>query len=166
MRNFLHGFWRQKAKIGVVLVTLLLVLWLVVAWQRAVLLLGDPEPVAKAIGAAYLVLPAIGAWALVRELFFGIRTEEMARVLEAEGGLPVDDLPRTPSGRIVRQAADEKFPLYQAQAEAAPADWRSWFRLSCAYDAAGDRTRARRSMRDAAKLYSGHRASTSPRDVS
>ena len=48
---------------------------------------------AKAIGAAYLVLPVIGAWALVRELLFGARTEQMATVLEAEGGLPEDNLP-------------------------------------------------------------------------
>ncbi len=61
---------------------------------------------AKAIGAAYLVLPVIGAWALIRELLFGARTEQMAKVLEAEGGLPVDNLPRTPAGRIVRAAAD------------------------------------------------------------
>ena len=57
---------------------------------------------AKAIGAAYLVLPVIGAWALIRELLFGARTEQMAKILEAEGGLPVDDLPRTPAGRIIR----------------------------------------------------------------
>ena len=42
-----------------------------------------------------------------------------------------------------------------AEAEAAPEDWRSWFRLSCAYDAAGDRKRARASMRDAVKLFRG-----------
>ncbi|MFP5313070.1 MAG: hypothetical protein ACLGH7_11835, partial [Actinomycetes bacterium] len=72
---------------------------------------------------------------------------------EAEGGLPVDELPRTPGGRIVRAAADAEFEKYRAEAEAAPGDWRSWFRLSCAYDAAGDRKRARASMRDAVKLF-------------
>jgi hypothetical protein len=109
--------------------------------------------VAKAIGAAYLVLPVIGAWALIRELLFGARTEQMARVLEAEGGLPEDNLPRTPAGRIIRAAADQEFEKYRAETEAAPNDWRSWFRLSCAYDASGDRKRARSSMRDAARLF-------------
>ena len=146
---------RQRVKIGVALVTVLLVFWLVVALQRSVLLLGDPDPVAKAIGAAYLLLPGVGAWAMIRELLFGARTERMARQLEAEGGLPVDDLPRTPAGRIVRSAADEAFPAYRAEVEADPENWRSWFRLSCAYDAAGDRKRARRAMRDAGKLYAG-----------
>lgn len=153
------GFYRQhKVKVGVVLITALLVFWLVVAFQRSFLLLGDPEPVAKALGVGYLLLPCIGAWALIRELLFGARTEQMARRLDAEGGLPVDDLPRTPAGRIVRSAADAAFPAFQAEVEADPENWRSWFRLSCAYDAAGDRKRARRAMRDAAKLYRQHGA--------
>jgi hypothetical protein len=144
---------KNRTKIWVGAVTLLLVFYLVVSFQRSVLLLTDAEPVAKAIGAGYLVLPVIGAWALIRELLFGARTEQMARVLEAEGGLPVDTLPRTPAGRIVRSAADQEFEKYRAETEAAPDDWRSWFRLSCAYDAAGDRKRARSSMRDAVRLF-------------
>lgn len=144
---------KNRTKIWVGAVTLLLVFYLVVSFQRSVLLLLDSNGVAKAIGAAYLVLPLIGAWAMVRELLFGARTEQMARILEAEDGLPVDNLPRTPAGRIIREGADQEFELYRAEAEAAPADWRSWFRLSCAYDAAGDRKRARASMRDAVKLF-------------
>jgi hypothetical protein len=149
------AFRKNRTKIWVGAVTLLLVFYLVVSFQRSVLLLMDSNPAAKAIGAAYLVLPIIGAWAMIRELLFGARTEQMAKVLEAEGGLPVDELPRTPGGRIVRSAADAEFEKYRAEAEAAPGDWRSWFRLSCAYDAAGDRKRARASMRDAVKLFRG-----------
>ena len=48
----------------------------------------------------------------------------MAKVLEAEGGLPADNLPRTPAGRIVRAAADQEFEKYRAETEAAPDDWR------------------------------------------
>ncbi|HEY8753931.1 MAG TPA: hypothetical protein VIM40_09845 [Arthrobacter sp.] len=153
MGGFLAAFRKNRTKIWVGAVTLLLVFYLVVSFQRSVLLLLDSNPTAKAIGAAYLVLPVIGAWAMIRELMFGARTEKMARILEAEGGLPVDELPRTPAGRIVRSAADLEFEKYRAEAEAAPSDWRSWFRLSCAYDAAGDRKRARSSMRDAEKLF-------------
>ncbi len=113
MGNVLAGLKKNRTKIWVGAVTLLLVFYLVVSFQRSVLLLTDPNPVAKAIGAAYLVLPVIGAWALVRELLFGARTEQMAKVLEAEGGLPVDNLPRTPAGRIVREAADAEFEKYR-----------------------------------------------------
>lgn len=153
MKSLFGQLKKNRTKIWVGAVTLLLVFYLVVSFQRSVLLLTDAEPVAKAIGAGYLVLPVIGAWALIRELLFGARTEQMARVLEAEGGLPVDTLPRTPAGRIVRAAADQEFEKYRAETEAAPDDWRSWFRLSCAYDAAGDRKRARSSMRDAVRLF-------------
>ncbi|THJ67715.1 hypothetical protein E8P82_02420 [Arthrobacter echini] len=155
-------FREHRVKIGVLLVTALLVFWLVIAFQRSILLLGDPEPVAKAIGAGYLLLPCIGAWALIRELLFGAQTQRMARQLESEGGLPVDDLPRTPSGRIVRSAADEAFPAYQAEVEADPESWRGRFRLSLAYDMAGDRKRARQAMRDAGKLYRQHGVGMAP----
>jgi hypothetical protein len=153
MANVLTALKSNRTKIWVGAVTLLLVFYLVVSVQRSVLLMFDENLVAKAIGVAYLVLPVIGAWALVRELLFGARTERMAKVLEAEGGLPEDTLPRTPAGRIIREAADREFEKYRAEAEAAPEDWRSWFRLSCAYDAAGDRKRARASMRDAVRLF-------------
>jgi hypothetical protein len=156
MAGFLTAFRQSRTKIWVGAVTLLLVFYLVVSFQRSILLLADNNLAAKAIGAAYLVLPIVGAWALIRELMFGARTEQMARILEAEGGLPVDDLPRTPAGRIIRAAADQEFEKYKAEAEAAPDDWRSWFRLSCAYDAAGDRKRARASMRDAGRLFRGN----------
>ncbi|WP_422392005.1 hypothetical protein [Arthrobacter sp. N1] len=162
MVNAVDLYRRHKVKLGVLLVTALLVFWLAVAFQRSFLLLGDPEPVAKAIGAGYLLLPCIGAWALIRELLFGAQTQRMARQLDREGGLPVDDLPRTPAGRIVRSAADESFPAYQVEVESDPENWRSWFRLSCAYDAAGDRKRARRAMREAAKLHRQDGAASTP----
>lgn len=153
MANVLATFKANRTKIWVGAVTLLLVFYLVVSLQRSVLLLSDANLVAKALGLAYLVLPIVGAWALVRELLFGARTERLAKILEAEGGLPEDTLPRTPAGRIIREAADLEFEKYRAEAEAAPEDWRSWFRLSCAYDAAGDRKRARASMRDAVRIF-------------
>ena len=156
--SFFTGLFSNRAKLGVALVTLLLFFYLVVSAQRGWLLLTAPEISAKLMGLAYLVLPVVGAWALIRELMFGNRTEQMARILAEEGRLPVDNLPRTPAGRIVREAADAEFPRYKAETEAAPEDWRSWFRLSCAYDAAGDRTRARRTMRQAGRLYAGTRS--------
>jgi hypothetical protein len=116
---------------------------------RGVLMIGTGDPVAVGRGIAVLVLPLLGAYLVWRELQFGRQTEVLARELEASGGLPVDDLPRRPSGRIDRAAADEAFGRYKAEAEAAPDDWRVWFRLSTAYDAAGDRKRARATMRAA-----------------
>jgi Flp pilus assembly protein TadD len=55
----------------------------------------------------------------------------------------------------VRAAADEQFPRYQAEVTAAPESWRAWFRLGLAYDASGDRRRARHAIRTAISLHRG-----------
>ena len=149
-----------RAKVGVIIVTLGLVLYFWFTLQRAWIMLLDESLVAKGIGLALVALPIVGAWTLLRELLFGSQTERLADILEAEDGLPPDTLPRTPGGRIVRAAADEEFEKYRREADAAPDDWRSWFRLSCAYDAAGDRRRARATMRQAIGMEKVTRSSS------
>lgn len=145
----------SKAKIGAIIMVVLLGAYLVVMVNRGWILLTDSEPIAKVMGVALFVLPVIAVWAIVRELFFGAAMERLAKILEEEGGLPPDNLPRTPGGRIIREAADKEFEKYRSEAEADPDNWRSWFRLSCAYDASGDRKRARSTMRKAIKLHAG-----------
>jgi hypothetical protein len=130
----------------------LLVLYLAFIVQYAILLLRIDEPIAKGMGVALIVLPLVGAWALASELLFAVRAERLLRVLREDGGLPDDDLPRLPSGRIDPDAADAVFPRYQAEAEAAPQSWRAWLRLGLAYDASADRRRARWAMREAIRL--------------
>jgi ABC-type tungstate transport system substrate-binding protein len=130
----------------------LLVFYLALIGWRAVLFLASGEPAGIVIGVALLVLPVVGAWALVRELQFGRNSERLIRVLDDEGGLPVEELPVRASGRPVRAAADEDFPRYKAEVDAAPEDWRAWLRLGLAYDAAGDRRRARAAIRTAISL--------------
>ncbi|GAB3688252.1 hypothetical protein GCM10028814_29620 [Angustibacter aerolatus] len=53
----------------------------------------------------------------------------------------------------MRAAADAAFARYRAETEAAPDDWAAWYRLALAYDAAGDRRRARRATRTAIALH-------------
>lgn len=101
------------------------------------------------LGAGVLVVLAVGVAATLAEIRFGVRSAELARRLEAEGGLPEDLLPRRPSGRIVREAADEDFDRWREQARLSPQDWRVWYRLALAYDAARDRRRARAAVRRA-----------------
>ncbi|TDO60921.1 hypothetical protein EV651_107194 [Kribbella sp. VKM Ac-2571] len=139
----------MKAKQTAILLAVVFVAYAVLIGWRGVLLIKVGTPVPVVLGLAVLIIPLIGAYLVWREIQFGRRTEVLARELEAAGGLPVDDLPRRPSGRVDRAAADEAFGRYKAEAEAAPDDWRVWFRLSTAYDAAGDRKRAREAMRTA-----------------
>ena len=124
-------------------------LYLVAIAGRAWALITTDDVIAVVLGVAILALPLIGVWILWSEISFGVRTAQLGRALEASGGLPEDDLPKLPSGRVVREAADERFAVRQAGVEASPDDWGAWFRLSVAYDDAGDRKRARESMRTA-----------------
>jgi hypothetical protein len=123
--------------------------------QRAWVLLTSGELVAAVLGIALLVLPVIGVWVVVRELQFGRRTAQLGREMESLGVLPVDDLPRRPSGRVEREAADVRFAERQREVEQAPDDWTAWFRLAIAYDDAGDRRRAREAMRTAIARHDG-----------
>lgn len=130
----------------------LLLLYIVLVGQRAVLLVATGEPIAIVMGVALLVIPIIGLWALVRELLFGVRADKLGRRLGDEDALPDEELPVRPSGRPLREAADEVFPRYRAEVERAPEDWRAWYRLGLAYDGAGDRRRARQAIREAISL--------------
>ncbi|TFD58730.1 hypothetical protein E3T39_10095 [Cryobacterium suzukii] len=142
----------MKGKIAVVVMAALLVFYLVLVGVRAVLFIQSGEPVGIAIGLALLLLPLIGFWALAREVAFGIRSERLVRELDEQGGLPAADVPVRPSGRPYRDAADEQFPAAQAAVEAEPENWHAWLRLGLAYDASGDRKRARGAIRTAISL--------------
>lgn len=143
------GWW---GAVAVLVMTALTVLYVAFAVQYAIILLTATAPLAKGLGVALLVMPAIAVWYLVREGAFLLGGHRLLRRLEAEGALPVDDLPRLPSGRIDPEAAKERFPAFQAEAEVAPQSWRAWLRLALAYDAAGDRPRARWATRTAIRL--------------
>ncbi len=142
----------MKHKIAVGLLTALTLLFAGLALWSAIAFLSTDDWIARAIGISVIAIVAFGIWALVRELRFGASTEKLANILEAEGLLPEDNLPRV-RGRIDREAADQEFELYRAETEAAPENWRSWYRLGLAYDAAGDRKRARSALRDAITMY-------------
>jgi tetratricopeptide (TPR) repeat protein len=142
-----------KAIVGAVLVTALLALYV---WQvagRAAGLVRTGEPAAMAIGAGVLILPLLVVGLVGREFLLAGTVQRMADELAGSGRLPVDDLPRSPGGRIDRSAADEAFGPYRAAVEAEPESWEAWYHLAFAYDASGDRKRAREALRSAARLY-------------
>lgn len=130
-----------------------LVVYFVLVGSRGVLLIQQGSAVTVALGVAVLVLPLIGAWFLWHTTRFARNANRLARELEAEGGLPADELRRTGSGRIDRASADEVFARRRAETEERPDDWRSWFRLAVAYRDARDTPRARRAMQRAIALH-------------
>lgn len=143
----------MTARTAAFVVALVLLAYLVLMGGRAITMISSGEPVFIALGLAILVFPLLGVVLVADQLRFGAATERLARRLDDEGALPdVSHLPRRPSGRVEREAADEWFDAKQSELEAAPQDWRRWFALAQAYDLAGDRNRGRKAMRKAIDL--------------
>jgi cytochrome c-type biogenesis protein CcmH/NrfG len=130
-----------------------LLVYIVLLGRSAVLMIISGRAVAVVLGAALLVLPVIGLWAMIATLRAGLAHQRLAR-LAAEDGMELDvsALPRRPSGRIERDAADALFDTVRAELDSDPHDWRRWYRLARAYDFAGDRGRAREAMKKAVEL--------------
>ncbi|GAA5025566.1 hypothetical protein ACFQRL_12835 [Microbacterium fluvii] len=147
----------MSARFGVAVMAVLLALYIFLVGQRAWVMLTSGEPVLIAMGVALVVLPAVAVWALGRELWFGVRAQQLATRMETEDALPVDEVEVHPSGRVVRADGEAAFPRYRADVEQHPDDWRAWYRLGLAYDAAGDRRRAREAVRRAIRLESATR---------
>lgn len=145
----------MSSRIAVGVMAALLLLYIALVAQRAWLLLVSGDPVGVTMGAVLVVLPVIAVWALWRELWFGVRAEQLGRRLEAEGEVPDDLVAVRPSGRVMRADGDALFPRFKAEVESAPEDWRAWYRLGIVYDAAGDRRRARAAVRTAIRLERG-----------
>ncbi|WP_051406868.1 tetratricopeptide repeat protein [Nocardia sp. CNY236] len=121
--------------------------------HKAFVWIGSGEPAAIALGVGVLILPVLGVWIVVATLRAALAHQHLARRIHDEGlELDVSRLPRLPSGRIERAAADELFASVEAEWEADPDNWRISYRLARAYDYAGDRARARQTMRRAVAL--------------
>lgn len=142
----------MRGRVAAIVMAVLLVIYLVFVVHYSFVLIGTGIGVAIAMGIALLVLPLIAAWLLAREVQFVLRGERLVKRMGAAGELPVDDLPRLPSGRADAAAADAQFPAYKAAVEADPESWRAWLLLGLAYDASGDRSRARWATREAIRL--------------
>lgn len=144
-----------RGKIFAALITGALALYLALTVQRGLIFMEHAGTVGLVLGLALIVLPILGVWSIVREITFGARTQKLGEELAQAGELPEDHLPRSASGRIDRAAADEQFTQYAGAVENDGGSWKNWFKLSLAYDASGDRKRARKSMRTAIDLYRG-----------
>jgi len=103
------------------------------------------------LGIGVLLLVLLGAVLVLGEVRLAAASQRLGERLFAEGFVE-DDLPTLPSGRVQRDAADALFEKRKTEAEARPDDWRSWFKLALAYDAARDASRGRRAMRKAIEL--------------
>ncbi|OBK09886.1 hypothetical protein [Mycobacterium asiaticum] len=130
-----------------------MLVYFVMLGRVAVAMIGSGRAAAVGLGLAILVMPFLGLWAMIATLRAGFTHQKLARKI-ADAGMELDTsaLPRRPSGRIQRGAADALFDTVRSELESDPDNWRRWYRLARAYDYAGDRRRAREAMRTAVQL--------------
>jgi cytochrome c-type biogenesis protein CcmH/NrfG len=142
-----------RIQLTIVFMCLALLVYLALLGRAAVLMISSGRAVAIVLGVALLILPAIGLWAMIATLRVGFIHQKLARLVAEDGmELDVSALPRRPSGRIERDAADALFDTVRAELQNDPDDWRRWYRLARAYDYAGDRGRTREAMKKAVEL--------------
>jgi cytochrome c-type biogenesis protein CcmH/NrfG len=142
-----------RIQLMIAFMCLALLVYLALLGRTAVLMISSGHAVAIALGVALLILPAIGLWAMIATLRAGFVHQKLARLVAEDGmELDISTLPRRPSGRIERDAADALFDTVRTELRSDPGDWRRWYRLARAYDYAGDRSRAREAMQKAVEL--------------
>lgn len=143
---------QQKAKLGAFVMALLTLIYVALLANTGLTLISIDEPIAKIMGALILVFPIFAVMLTIREFIFGMQVEKLAREVEAMGKWPAFDFELRPSGRPTRESADRVFAEFATKAKQDPTSASAWFSLSLAYDAAGDRSRARSAMRKALSL--------------
>ena len=147
---------KDDVRVVVGLITVLVLIlgfYFLLLGRIAVSLIGSGGFAAVAIGIGVLILPLVGVWIVWATVRAALDHQRLARKAVAEGlEVDVSQLPVRPSGRIERAAADELFDRVKREWEADPDNWRSSYRLARAYDYAGDRRRARDTMRRAVAL--------------
>lgn len=142
----------SRTKLGALVMTALLLVYVALLANTGFSLLSTNIVIAQVMGALILAFPLIGVWAIIVELRFGLAAEKLVARVEAEGKWPDLQIETRPSGRAVRASADAAFAKWSAAAEQNQTDFHAWFNLSLAYDACGDRRRARAAMRRAIEL--------------
>ena len=141
-----------SAKTGALVMTALVIMYVVLVAERSLALVNSGNLVAVLIGSGMLLLPAVAVWGIFMELRFGLRIEKLGKTLLEENAWPNFEFDLRPSGRPTKESAQRVFGLYQTALEQDESNWRKWFALGLAYDAAGDRARARKAMRQSISL--------------
>lgn len=138
----------MKARAVVVLLVGAVLFYMGLILYSALYLLTQDSLTLALLAVAVIAILPIGGWLIYQEIQFGRATARLAAQLpDPDDG--VEDLPRRPSGRVDRAAADKLFATRRVAVESDPGAWQGWYRLAEAYDLAGDRKRARQAMRTA-----------------
>jgi hypothetical protein len=142
-----------KARIGAIVMTIACGAYLAISSDRVIRFFDTGNLVGIILAVSVIAVVIISAGLIFREIQFGLSMSKMAAVLDVEAGLIADDLPKTVDGRVLRDAADERFEQLKEAVESQPDIWQNWYRLAIGYDDSRDRKRARSAMRHAEKLF-------------
>lgn len=146
-----RGNLGQLLVIGFLAVAMLLYIGLIGVWASMIAGRGGAANIGLAVG--MVLVGVMGLWILWSVLRNGYAHQRLAASARALGrDLDVSELPKMPSGRVQREAADALFAEVKAEYEADPDSWVNTYRLARAYDYAGDRSRARDWMTKAVSL--------------
>ena len=143
----------KSPKLGAAISIALLAVYVILLGDWGISMVATGSAVGVGMGLLVLAFPLLGLWSIYRELRFGLKAEAMGKELDAAGEWPVFQLELRPSGRPTKESADENFKTFAKLAEAEPQNWKNFFALSLAYDACGDRPRARKAMAEAMALH-------------
>lgn len=144
----------MRGRLGAALTVAVMVMVSSAMVVTGVSLLRSGDLVQVGIGVGVFLLVGVGAFLVYGEVRLGAASQRLAEQLDAEGGLPYDPpgVTRRASGRLDKADADAVFEDRKRDVEAAPDDWRAWWRLAAAYGEARDPRRGRRAMRRAVLL--------------
>ena len=140
----------MMTKVWVGLMLALTLFYVFTLFSRGLILLSEPNPLAVAMGIGIIVFPLFALWALYAEIRFGLSSQKLQKRVVSMN-IPGLDLDLRASGRATKESADAELLRVQGLAEGSK-DFTVWFLLGEAYDAAGDRKRARSAMRKAIEL--------------
>ena len=143
----------KSPKLGAAISIALLAVYVFLLGNWGAAMVATGSVVGVAMGFLVLAFPVLGLWVIYRELRFGLKVEAMGNELDAKNEWPVFQLVLRPSGRPTKESADDNFVVFAKLAEENPDDWKAIFALSLAYDACGDRPRARKAMTEAMALH-------------
>ena len=149
----------MATKIWVGVMSALTLLWVFSLEGRGLILLQEPDPIAQIMGLAILVLPVFAVWSIFSELRFGFRAQKLGERLEAQGA-PDLQLEFRASGKATKESAQREFERV-SKALSQGESWQLWFQLGQAYEANGDRKRARSAIRRAIALANDSESSQS-----
>lgn len=135
---------------------LLAIIYLLLFGARAIVLIQEPLWIAKLAGVLMLAFPLVGAWSIYKEIQFGFNAQELASRAVREG---VQELlfSYRPSGKPTKESAKVAFDQVSMKADLS--SWQDNYLLAQAYEANGDRRRARLHLRRAISLANNAKSS-------